>query len=140
MVYQKNENGSYSNISTPKKGGIIHAIGEIYIQYPGEADPNTLFPNMTWQNVSSNYVENIRIKPDEGGIDLVLEGNIKGFAVKLQVCGQIVKIGILGNGFRNGIGTVRCRIRFAALCTFVSASCHQQSEQKKKRYLAFHMK
>lgn len=55
MVYQKNENGTYSNISTPKKGGIIHAIGEIYIQYPGEADPNTLFPNMTWQNVSSNY-------------------------------------------------------------------------------------
>lgn len=55
MVYQKNENGTYGNISTPKKGGIIHAIGEIYIQYPGEADPNTLFPNMTWQNVSSNY-------------------------------------------------------------------------------------
>lgn len=55
MVYQKNENGSYSNISNPKKGGIIHAIGEIYIQYPGQSDPNTLFPNMTWQNVSSDY-------------------------------------------------------------------------------------
>ena len=55
MVYQKNENGLYSEISEPKKGGVIHAIGEIYIQYPGEADPNTLFPNMTWQNVSSNY-------------------------------------------------------------------------------------
>ena len=75
-----------------------------------------------------------------GKVTTLIRVNIKGFAVKLQVCGQIVKIGILGDGFRNGIGVVRCRIRFAALSTFVSASCHQQSEQKKKRYLAFHMK
>ena len=44
------------------------------------------------ENVSSNYVENIRIKPDEGGIDLVLEGNIKGFAVSVMLDnGQILK-------------------------------------------------
>lgn len=98
MVYQKNENGSYSNISTPKKGGIIHAIGEIYIQYPGEADPNTLFPNMTWQNVSSNYAGAF-FRTKNGAFFRAEGGNAQSFNCTVaQPMGSSLANLIVGNG------------------------------------------
>ena len=74
-----------------------------------------------------------------GKVAALIGVNVKGFAVKPQVCRQIVKIGIFGDCFCNGIGVVRYRIRFIGLRISASASCHQHCEQKKKGYIAFHI-
>ena len=44
-----------------------------------------IWQNVWIENVAANYVENIKIKPDDGGIDIVLQGNIKGFATTVML-------------------------------------------------------
>ncbi len=35
---------------------IVHPVGEVYIQYPGKKDPNTLWGNYsTWTDITANY-------------------------------------------------------------------------------------
>lgn len=71
-----------------------HPVGEIYIQFPGKEDPQTLYGRGTWDNISNEYAglffraEGGNANPFEGGSQEDKIRNIKGATPKTDRLGN----------------------------------------------------
>lgn len=56
MNYVIDENNSLVNANIQEIAfNAAHPVGEIYIQYPGKKDPQTLYGRGTWENISDQF-------------------------------------------------------------------------------------
>ena len=85
MNYVIDENNSLVNANIQEIAfNAAHPVGEIYVQYPGKKDPQTLYGRGTWTNISSEFAglffraEGGNANEFEGGSQEDKIRNIKG--------------------------------------------------------------
>ena len=88
MILYKSDNSTLSPLT--QSSSVLPSvsdgipIGYVYIQFPGQSEPSTLWPDFTWTNISSSYAG--RFFRAEGG-NAASFGNNQGSGAKLSTSG-----------------------------------------------------